>query len=92
MLAIGIGLAANSRVLMIDELSLGLAPKVVGSILTLLRNIRDETGTTIVLSEQSIKALDVADRVYGLEAGEVMFAEYTQHLDRDLIKSMYLGA
>jgi len=92
MLAIGIGLAANSRVLMIDELSLGLAPKVVGSILTLLRNIRDETGTTIVLSEQSIKALDVADRVYGLEAGEVMFAEDTQHLDRDLIKSMYLGA
>ena len=92
MLAIGIGLAANSRVLMIDELSLGLAPKVVGSILTQLRNIRDETGTTIVLSEQSIKALDVADRVYGLEAGEVMFAEYTQHLDRDLIKSIYLGA
>ena len=92
MLAIGIGLAANSRVLMIDELSLGLAPKVVGSILTQLRNIRDETGTTIVLSEQSIKALDVADRVYGLEAGEVMFAEYTQYLDRDLIKSIYLGA
>jgi len=91
MLAIGIGLAANSRVLMIDELSLGLAPKVIGSILTQLRNIRDETGTTIVLSEQSIKALDVADRIYGLEAGEVMFAEYTQHLDRDLIKSIYLG-
>lgn len=91
MLAIGMGIAANPKVLMVDELSLGLAPKVVGNILAILRDLRDETGITIVLSEQCIKALDVADRIYGLEAGEVMFTEYAQYLDRDLIKSLYLG-
>lgn len=92
MLAIGIGIAANAKALMIDELSLGLAPKVVGSILGILKNLRDETGITIILSEQSIKALEIADRVYGLEAGEIMFAESAQNFDRDLIKSLYLGA
>jgi branched-chain amino acid transport system ATP-binding protein len=92
MLAIGMGIAAKVKALMIDELSLGLAPKVVGNILGILRDLRDETGITIILSEQSIKALDVADRVYGLEAGEIMFAERVLNLDRDLIKSLYLGA
>ncbi len=92
MLAIGMGIAANVKALMIDELSLGLAPKVVGSLLSILRDLRDETGITIVLSEQSIKALDIADRVYGLEAGEIRFTERAQQLDRDLIKSLYLGA
>jgi branched-chain amino acid transport system ATP-binding protein len=92
MLAIGMGIAANVKALMIDELSLGLAPKVVGNLLTILRDLRDETGITIILSEQSIKALDIADRVYGLEAGEIRFTENAQQLDRDLIKSLYLGA
>jgi branched-chain amino acid transport system ATP-binding protein len=80
------------KALMIDELSLGLAPKVVGNILSILRTLRDEPGITLILSEQSIKALDVADRVYGLEAGEIRFTEDAQQLDRDLIKSLYLGA
>lgn len=92
MLAIGMGIAANVKALMIDELSLGLAPKVVGNLLSILRDLRDETGITLILSEQSIKALDVADRVYGLEAGEIRFTEDAQQLDRDLIKSLYLGA
>ena len=92
MLAIGMGIAANAKALMIDELSLGLAPKVVGNLLSILRDLRDETGITLILSEQSIKALDVADRVYGLEAGEIRFTEDAQQLDRDLIKSLYLGA
>ena len=92
MLAIGMGIAANVKALMIDELSLGLAPKVVGNLLSILRDLRNETGITLILSEQSIKALDVADRVYGLEAGEIRFTENAQQLDRDLIKSLYLGA
>jgi len=91
MLAIGIGIAANPKILMIDELSLGLAPKVVASILSILRDIRDKTGITIILSEQSIKVLDVADYVYGLEAGEIIFSERTRQLSQDLIKSLYLG-
>lgn len=92
MLAVGMGMAANASLLMIDELSLGLAPKVVSSLLAILKSLRDETGITILLSEQSIKALDVADRVYGLEAGEIRFTEQAGRLDRDLIRSLYLGA
>jgi len=91
MVAIGIGIAANPKILMIDELSLGLAPKVVANILSILRDIRDKTGITVILSEQSIKVLDVADHVYGLEAGEIIFTERARQLSQDLIKSLYLG-
>ena len=91
MLAVGMGIAANVGLLMIDELSLGLAPKVVSSLMGVLRTLRDETGISILLSEPSIKALDVADRVYGLEAGEIRFAEKADELDRDVIKKLYLG-
>ena len=92
MLAIGIGIASDAKILMIDELSLGLAPKVVASILTILREFRDRTGITIILSEQSIKALDVADRVYGLDAGEIVFTENAREMNRDLVKNLYMGA
>jgi branched-chain amino acid transport system ATP-binding protein len=91
MLALGMGMAANVRLLMIDELSLGLAPKVVSNLLGTLRTLGGETGISILLSEQSIKALDVADRVYGLEAGEIRFVEESARLDHDLIRSLYLG-
>lgn len=91
MLAIGVGIMSDARVLMIDELSLGLAPKVVASILEILRGFRDKTGVTIILSEQSIKALDVADRVYGLDAGEIVFSEHAKDMNRDLIKSLYMS-
>jgi len=91
MLAIGMGILANPKILMIDELSLGLAPKVVGNILSILRDIRDKIGITIVLAEQSIKVLNVADEVYGLEAGEIIFSERAQNLSHDLIKNLYLG-
>lgn len=91
MLAIGIGIMSDARVLMIDELSLGLAPKVVASILEILKGFRDETGLTIILSEQSIKALDIAERVYGLDAGEIVFAEHAKGMDRDLVKKLYMS-
>lgn len=91
MLAIGIGIMSNARVLMIDEPSLGLAPKVVGSILGILRDLRDKTSISIVLSEQSIKALDVADRVYGLEAGEIVFCENAREMNRDMVRNLYMS-
>jgi branched-chain amino acid transport system ATP-binding protein len=91
MLAIGMGIASNARLLMVDELSIGLAPKVVGNILSILKKIKEETSKTIILSEQSIKVLEVADRVFGLEAGEIRFAEKTKNLNGDIIKSLYLG-
>ncbi|HLI29209.1 MAG TPA: branched-chain amino acid ABC transporter ATP-binding protein, partial [Chloroflexota bacterium] len=71
MCAIGRGLMAGPTLLMIDELSLGLAPVVVDSLLETLAAIRAQ-GTTILLVEQDVQvALTTADRAYVLETGRV---------------------
>jgi branched-chain amino acid transport system ATP-binding protein len=82
------------RLLMIDELSLGLAPSVVGQLLEVVRELRD-AGTTIILVEQSVNvALTVADRAYFMETGEVRFEGPTSELlERpDLLRSVFLRA
>ena len=73
MLALGMAFIAEPKLLIIDELSLGLAPTIVEQLLVIVRQIQ-ATGTAIVLVEQSINvALTVADRAYFLEKGEVRF-------------------
>ncbi|MGQ9723035.1 MAG: ABC transporter ATP-binding protein [Candidatus Jordarchaeum sp.] len=91
MLAIGIGIAANPRVMLIDEPSIGLAPKLVTRLFDTLKKIKEDSGNTIVLSEQNIKILNIADRLFGLEAGEIKFDEKTENLSRQVIKDLYLG-
>jgi branched-chain amino acid transport system ATP-binding protein len=92
MLAVGIGIASNARVMLIDEPSVGLAPKLVTKFFETLRKIRDDTKKTIVLSEQNIKVLNIADRLFGLEAGEIRFDERKENLSRDVVKDLYLGS
>jgi branched-chain amino acid transport system ATP-binding protein len=71
MLAIGRGLMAKPRVLLLDEPSLGLAPILVEEVFRVVEQIRQE-GTTILLAEQNaLKALGIADRGYVLETGNV---------------------
>jgi branched-chain amino acid transport system ATP-binding protein len=92
MLALGMALIAQPKLLMIDELSLGLAPVVVERLLPLVREIRDE-GATVVLVEQSVNlALNVADRAYFMEKGEIRFeGPAADLLDRpDLLRSVFL--
>jgi branched-chain amino acid transport system ATP-binding protein len=73
MLAIGRALMARPRVLLLDEPSLGLAPLVTRQIFTLLRDLRDRTGLTVVLVEQNAAgALSVTDRGYVLNQGSVV--------------------
>lgn len=92
MLAIGRALMARPRLLMLDEPSLGLAPKLVATIFDIVRAIR-ERGTTVVLVEQNaVHALQVSDRAYVLENGAVVLhgpAEELLHDDR--VRSAYLG-
>lgn len=72
MLAIGRALMARPRVLLLDEPSLGLAPLVTEQIFTLLRDLRDRTGLTVVLVEQNAAgALSVTDHGYVLNQGRV---------------------
>ena len=83
----------GARVLLIDELSLGLAPAIVSELLDVVRHLRDE-GLGILLVEQSAElALKVSDRAMFLEKGEVRFSGPAQEiLERgDLIRSVFLA-
>ena len=93
MLALSMALVSRPKLLLIDELSLGLAPIVVEALLPLVRELRDE-GTTVVIVEQSVNlALTVADRAYFMEKGEIRFEGPTGDLlDRpDLLRSVFLA-
>ena len=75
MLAIGRALVARPRLLLLDEPSLGLAPRVTAQIMALLRQLRDRTGLTVLLVEQNVRsALSVADRGVVLNLGRVVAA------------------
>ena len=92
MLALGMAFIAKPKLLMIDELSLGLAPTIVEQLLGIVRKIQ-ESGTAIILVEQSINvALTVAERAYFLEKGEVRFQGSTKELlERDdIVRSVFL--
>jgi branched-chain amino acid transport system ATP-binding protein len=90
-LAIGRGLMANPRLLLLDEVSLGLAPIVVRRIYEALPAIR-AAGTTVVVVEQDIgQALHAADRVYCLLEGRVALEGAPTELDRDRIAAAYFG-
>jgi branched-chain amino acid transport system ATP-binding protein len=92
MLALGQAFLSRPRLLMIDELSLGLAPTVVEQLLRIVRAIH-ELGTTIVLVEQSVNvALTVAHRAVFMEKGEVRFSGPTAELweRHDILRSVFL--
>jgi branched-chain amino acid transport system ATP-binding protein len=93
MLAIAAALMSKPELLLVDELSLGLAPAVVEDLMARLLQIRREFGVTILLVEQSAAvALDVADHTYVLENGRIVLdgdkARLTNHPD---IQEFYLG-
>lgn len=91
MAAIGRALMANPRVLLCDEISLGLAPIVIRDIYNAIPAIRAE-GTSILLVEQDIvQALAVADRVYCLQEGRVSLAGRPDELTREQIHTAYFG-
>lgn len=92
MLAMGRALMAKPRLLMLDEPSLGLAPKLVEAVLDTVKQIRDE-GITILLVEQNARAaLSMADRAYALEVGQITLEGTGQELLRDeRVLKAYLG-
>ncbi|WP_433596353.1 ABC transporter ATP-binding protein [Lysinibacillus xylanilyticus] len=93
MVAIGRGLMANPKVLMLDEPSLGLAPLIVKDIMIILRRLCDEHGVTIILVEQNVKAaLKVADRACVLAHGKMAISGTAQELLNDpKIQEAYFG-
>jgi branched-chain amino acid transport system ATP-binding protein len=92
MLAIGRALMSNPTVLMLDEPSLGLAPLLVERIFDMLREIHGQ-GTTILLVEQNAQmALQLADRGYVIESGEIVIQDSADKLmGNEQVRKAYLG-
>lgn len=93
MVAIGRGLMGRPRLLMVDELSLGLAPVVVDRLVDLLRHINRESGVTILLVEQDVQvALELAQSGLVIQHGRVAFAGESKELLNDpRVREAYLG-
>ena len=92
MVAIGRGLMARPKLLMVDELSLGLAPNVVDRLIDVIQEINRQ-GTALILVEQDVLvALDVADRAYVLENGRVALSGTAAEIRDDRgVRRAYLG-
>ena len=92
MCAIGRGLMAKPRLIMIDEMSLGLAPLIVRKMFDNVREIA-ESGVTVLLVEQHInRALELADRAYVLEEGSIALSGPADEMaDNEHVRKLYLG-
>jgi branched-chain amino acid transport system ATP-binding protein len=94
MLAMARALIQQPKVLLADELSMGLAPRIVGDLFTAVRRITDDHGCAVVLVEQHVHlALGVADDVLVLNHGEVVLRDSAEHLREapERLEEAYLG-
>jgi len=92
MLAVGRALMCTPTLLLLDEPSLGLAPKIVGQIFDLISRLREQ-GVTLALVEQNVSmALEIADRGYVLAGGKIVASGQASDLaNSDVLQSAYMG-
>jgi branched-chain amino acid transport system ATP-binding protein len=92
MMVIGRGLMSNPKLLMVDEPSLGLAPKILELVYETLSKLKDEKITTILSEQNARQALLIASRGYIMENGRVVHTDKSENLlNSDLVKKAYLG-
>ena len=92
MVAIGRGLMSSPKLCMFDEPSYGLAPKLFSEVLEVIKHLREQ-GVTILLVEQNVRqTLETADRAYALENGQIVLEGKSKDLlQDDMIRKTYLG-
>lgn len=93
MVALGRGIMAKPRLLLLDEPSLGLAPKLIEVIFRAIRTLNEQEGTTVALVEQNANmALRFSSRAYVLETGSIAIEGESSDLERsDYVRKSYLG-
>jgi branched-chain amino acid transport system ATP-binding protein len=94
MLSLARGLMSRPRLLLVDEMSLGLAPVIVERLMPVLRRIAEELGTAVMFVEQHVpQALELADRAYVMVSGSIVLQGSAAELrqDRELLEASYLG-
>jgi branched-chain amino acid transport system ATP-binding protein len=92
MLAIGRALMSSPKILLLDEPSLGLAPMLVKEILSLLAKLRDEGMTVLLIEQDAVAALKVADRGYVMERGHIVLeGSAAELLSNAGVKQAYMG-
>ena len=92
MLAISRALMSRPRLVLFDEPSLGLAPNIVETIFEIIREIRTDGVTVVMVEQNAFAALELCDRAYVLEQGRVtMTGTGTELLDNPHVRSAYLG-
>jgi branched-chain amino acid transport system ATP-binding protein len=91
MLAIGRGLMANPTLLLIDEISLGLAPLVVRQLYEVVRQVTTQGTTTVVVEQDLSQVLKIADRVYCFRKGTVSLTGRPAELSRSELAAAYFG-
>ena len=92
MLAIGRALMARPRLLLLDEPSMGLSPLLVETIFATVTSIREQGSTVLLVEQNALMALEIADRAYVLESGQVTLRGTGKELGRDdSVRRAYLG-
>ena len=92
MLAISRALMSEPKLLMLDEPSLGLAPKIVGEVFDIIVRLKEEGITILLVEQNAFSALKISDYAYVLENGHIVMQDEAQNLiHNDDIKKKYLG-
>ena len=93
MLALGRTMMARPKLFMLDEPSLGLAPKVVSDVFSKIQELRSQSVGILLVEQNARKALQIADRAYVMEIGAITSSGTGQELrDNEQIRSAYLGS